>query len=56
MLVVGRDYFIIDIRYACLAMCYNCFVGSESKINQGRLPNAGLPDYQDSKAAEGKSG
>ena len=59
MLVVGRDYFDLDIRYACFAMCYflfydpmrwkirnhertYCFVGSESKINQGRLPDAGL--------------
>ena len=25
MLVVGRDYFGIDIRYASLAMCYVLF-------------------------------
>jgi hypothetical protein len=25
MFVVGRDYFVIDIRYACLAVCYVLF-------------------------------
>jgi hypothetical protein len=41
MLVVWRDYFVIDVRYACLAMGYVLFYDLiRRKIGNGEVSRA----------------